>query len=167
MYVRRRTYSYILRGHSTLSVNRECRSAATYYPYNKLSIVHYIKPFILRREIFPVRKAKKMAERETYRYMKLLSCNLKKDICNLGTPSAHIFDVESNWIKQRIPADVQYACLHWIGHLLKSGIHLQDNDDVHEFLQKYLLHWLEALSLMGAFSSCITAIRSLKSSINV
>lgn len=44
-------------------------------------------------------------------------------------------------------------------HLQKSGIQLRDSDDVHQFLQIHLLHWLEALVWMRNISEGIVAIQ--------
>jgi hypothetical protein len=51
----------------------------------------------------------------------------------------------------------------WIQHLQKSGAQLYDNDQVHQFLEAHLLHWLEALSWMQKISEGILAIASLES----
>jgi hypothetical protein len=62
----------------------------------------------------------------------------------VNKPGALATDVESSRVEQCLPAGVQYACLYWVQHLQKSGGQLRDNDQVHQFLQKHLLHWLEA-----------------------
>jgi hypothetical protein len=38
-----------------------------------------------------------------------------------------------------------------------------DNGQVHTFLQKYFLYWLEALSLIGRISEGVLALRILES----
>jgi hypothetical protein len=58
---------------------------------------------------------------------------------------------------------IQYACLYWIQHFHKSGARLRDDDQVHQFLQEHLLHWLEALGRMQKISEGIHAIASLES----
>jgi hypothetical protein len=59
------------------------------------------------------------------------------------------------------------VCVYWIQHLQKSGAQLYDNDQVHKFLQVYLLHWLEALSWIDKTSEGILAIFSLEAQIQV
>lgn len=40
---------------------------------------------------------------------------------------------------------------------------IHDNDEVHVFLRKHLLHWLEALSLMDAVAEVIGYVGILRS----
>jgi hypothetical protein len=84
--------------------------------------------------------------------------SLRQDICGLNVPSVLATDLESSRVKQYLPPEVQYACLYWVEHLYKSGIQLNDNDQVHQFL-----HWLEALSWMRRMSEAILAILCLES----
>lgn len=72
-------------------------------------------------------------------------------------------DIERVQVEQCLPPEVQYACLYWIEHPQKSGARLHDNDQVHQFLQVHLLHWLEVLSWMRKMSEGIHAIMSLES----
>jgi hypothetical protein len=95
--------------------------------------------------------------------LQLMSASLKQDICGLNTPGMLISDVESSRVKRSLPSEVQYACLHWIQHFHKSGAQLRDDDQVHQFLQEHLLHWIEALCWMQKLSKGIYAIASLES----
>jgi hypothetical protein len=95
--------------------------------------------------------------------IKLMSSSLKQDICSVDSPGMLATDVESDRVEQYIPPDVQYACLYWVDHLQKGGTQLQDNDQVHQFLQNHLLHWLEALGWMRRVPDGIYAITSLES----
>jgi hypothetical protein len=97
------------------------------------------------------------------RCIQLMSSCLKQDICGLHTPSALVVEVESSLVEQSLPLEVQYACLYWIQHLLRGGAPLYDNDQIHQFLQVHLLHWLEALSWIRKISEGIHAIISLES----
>jgi hypothetical protein len=101
--------------------------------------------------------------------MRLMSTILKRDICGLHRPGALTNDVEGCRVKQFLPPEVQYACIYWVQHLQKSGAQFHDDDDdqVHQFLQEHLLHWLEALSLIGKTSEGVLAITSLESYIPV
>jgi NACHT domain len=95
--------------------------------------------------------------------IQLMSISLKQDICGLSAPGVLLTDVESSRVDERLPPEVQYACLYWVQHLEKGGAQLYDNDQVHQFLQVHLLHWLEALSWMQKVSEGIVAIASLES----
>ncbi|KAI9765710.1 MAG: hypothetical protein M1840_007143 [Geoglossum simile] len=95
--------------------------------------------------------------------IRLMSISLKRDICDQRTPGVLVTDVESSQVEQCLSPEVQYACLYWVQHLEKSGAQLYDNDQVYQFLQVHLLHWLEALSWMRRVSEGILAISSLES----
>ena len=49
----------------------------------------------------------------------------------------------------RLPVHTRYALRHWAHHLLNVEIDTETLDLVKTFIQKHLLHWLEALSLIG------------------
>jgi hypothetical protein len=99
--------------------------------------------------------------------MTLMSASLKQDICELDAPGMLVADVERGRIEQNLSSELQYACLYWIQHLEKSGDQLQDNGQVHNFLQEHFLYWLEALGWMGKISEGVHAIASLESLITV
>ncbi|KAJ5720794.1 uncharacterized protein N7483_008728 [Penicillium malachiteum] len=82
----------------------------------------------------------------------VLSETLRRDICGLSDQSSCAKDVEPARIDRDIPRHVHYACLHWVYHLQQAAIEPLDDGNVHEFLKVHLLHWLEALSLMGKMS---------------
>jgi len=94
--------------------------------------------------------------------IQLMSESLGKDICGLRAPGTIATDVQQT-VTQCLPTELQYACLYWIQHAQKSGIRLEDDGQVHAFLQKHLLHWLEVLSLMQKTSEAVLALISLDS----
>ena len=96
-----------------------------------------------------------------------MSDKLKKDICNLHLPGALASEVDDNQIEQFIPDELQYACSYWVQHLQESKNLLLDNGDVHLSLQKHLLFWLEALSLLRKISEGSIALRSLENLVKV
>jgi NACHT domain len=99
--------------------------------------------------------------------IRLMSNKLKRDICGLHAPGTFVGEVRDDRIEQCLPAELQYACLYWVQHLQKSKIRLSDDDQVHQFLRKHLLRWLEALSLMETMSNGIRSINSLESMVIV
>ena len=101
------------------------------------------------------------------RCIELMSTSLKEDICGLDAPGVLVTGVASSRVEQCLPPEVQYACFYWIQHLQKSGAQLRDNDQVHQFLQEHLLHWLEAIVWTGKVSEGIYAIAALESIIKV
>jgi hypothetical protein len=111
-------------------------------------------------------------ERKTHEHLMkrcliLMSDHLKRDICGLKAPDASCSTAPCDRVEQCLPAVLQYACRYWVQHLQKSGIHPHDDGSVHVFLQKHLLHWLEALSFMRKTSEGVLAITSLESILRV
>ena len=94
--------------------------------------------------------------------IRLMSSHLKEDICGVVDPGTLAIDAE-NQVDQHFPPEVQYACLHWVRHQCNSSDQLHDDDQVHQFLQEHLLHWLGALSWMRKMSEGILAITALES----
>jgi NACHT domain len=99
--------------------------------------------------------------------LRLMSANLKKDICDLRAPGAYARDVQIDRIEQCLPTGLQYACRYWVQHLRGSEAQLEDNGKVHNFLRDHLLHWLETLSLIRETSEGVLAILSLESMVRV
>jgi hypothetical protein len=110
-------------------------------------------------------------EKEAHRKLaagciQLMSQTLKKDICEMHAPGTQASQVESR-IEKCLPPEVQYACLYWVQHLQRSGSQAYDGEEVHRFLQAYLLHWLEGLGWIGKTSEGIRAILSLEAHVLV
>ena len=99
--------------------------------------------------------------------VQLMFDTLKQDICGLQAPGTLAAEVENSRVECYIRPEIQYASLYWVQHLQRSGAQLCDDDQVHRFLQEHLLHWLEALSLMGKTSEGVLAISSLETCIQV
>ncbi|KAH9240140.1 hypothetical protein K456DRAFT_1746028 [Colletotrichum gloeosporioides 23] len=76
---------------------------------------------------------------------------LRNDICRLDDPGVLRIEIPREKIYQHIPRSLEYACRYWVMHLKESGsrIHAQDAVRVDEFLKRYLLYWLEAMSWMS------------------
>jgi hypothetical protein len=96
-----------------------------------------------------------------------MSESLKQDICGVNAPGRSVSSIPQDQLQRRLPPEIKYACLHWIQHVQKSGAQLYDNDQVHQFLQIHLLHWLEVLGWIGKSSEGILAILSLEALIPV
>ncbi|KAK6360393.1 hypothetical protein TWF730_006535 [Orbilia blumenaviensis] len=95
--------------------------------------------------------------------LNLLSKCLKKNICSLDYPGMLREHVKQTVIKDNLPKHIQYACLYWPYHLEHGAIGkpIVDNSAVHEFLRKYFLNWLEALSFLGQLSQIFNLIENL------
>ena len=59
-------------------------------------------------------------------------------------------------VKEAFPTPVRYACMHWVSHLAAAE---QKNGQVEvllrDFLCHHLLHWIEAMSLLGSIPQAI------------
>ncbi|KAK6356097.1 hypothetical protein TWF718_000472 [Orbilia javanica] len=106
---------------------------------------------------------KEMTKTMALRCVDIMRRTLRKDICGLKLLGLKVEDVEKAIIDANIPETTKHACLYWVDYLKRSGISLEDNDEFHKFLQDHILHWFEALSLMGELSEGIRMIESLLS----
>jgi len=97
----------------------------------------------------------------------ILSNHLKHDICNVKRFGIRVSEVDISTIQEYLPSEVQYACIYWVQHVLKSGLKFSDDDWVYEFLSRRILYWLEALSWIGRLGDGIHAIIALESSVSV
>ena len=103
------------------------------------------------------------------KYLQLLSGphGLKENICKLEYPSKPRRDIDQSVINDRLTPAVQYTCQYWTQHAQHSNVEIHNQDDVHIFLQKHFLHWLEAISLMSRLAEVIGQIRVLQSLVSV
>jgi hypothetical protein len=111
--------------------------------------------------------------KETHRMLgiyciRLLECGgLKEDLCGVVAPGTRRSGVAKSTVHSSLPGDVAYACCYWIQHLVDSEAQIKDDCAVHHFLQKHMLHWIEALSWLGKASDVIHNIATLQSLVNV
>lgn len=102
--------------------------------------------------------------------LKSMSDTLKRDVYDLKHPGFCIADVHSP--SPDPLAKIRYACVYWVDHLHEmetshTEIFLHDNQNVDKFLKKYLLHWLEALSLTKNMPSGMLSIAKLTNLVRV
>jgi hypothetical protein len=97
----------------------------------------------------------------------LESGGLKEDVCGVLRPGTRRADVAKSLVHTFLPEDVAYACCYWVQHILMSNSLLDDDGAAHQFLQKHLLHWMEALSWLGKASDVIHSLETLKSIVAV
>jgi len=111
--------------------------------------------------------------------LRILEKRLKADICRLRWPGTARSAVDQQRINEVLPPEVQYACLYWVHHIEQENkteqaknsqqtkYHRNDLSQAYKFLHVHLLHWLEALSLMGRASESIGLIRTLQGLLEV
>jgi hypothetical protein len=103
-------------------------------------------------------------ERLASKCLELLSSpeGLQQNMCKLLNPGTLRSEIDEQTIATCLPPGLQYACRYWVHHLEQSDCHIHDGDPIHLFLQKYLLYWLEAMSLIGETYKCIYVIHRLQ-----
>ena len=97
----------------------------------------------------------------------LESGSLKEDVCGVVAPGTRRSAVARSKVHSALPEDVIYACCYWVQHVVSSGNRIKDGDIVLRFLQKHVLHWVEALSWLGKTSDVIHTITALRSVVDV
>jgi len=89
--------------------------------------------------------------------------DLQENLCKLEYSDKLQQEINQITINDRLSSAFQYACQYWIQHARYSEIEIRDQDDVHIFLQKHFLHWLEAMSLINKLAEIVEQIRILQS----
>lgn len=101
----------------------------------------------------------------------LLSCGspigLYENMCQFDHPGQERRDVPHAQIQARFAPSVQYACRYWVHHVQQNQYQIRDDDEVHIFLQKHFLNWLEAMSLLDLLGEVVEQLWILQSLIPV
>lgn len=92
---------------------------------------------------------------------------LKQDVCETKDFGIRREAIAKSAIEFCIPEAVAYACCHWIEHFVESGELIKDEGAVHQFLEKHLLHWIEAMSWLGKASEIEERLNALKATTDV
>ncbi|THX74193.1 WD40 repeat-like protein [Aureobasidium pullulans] len=87
--------------------------------------------------------------------VKLMSRHLRRDLCQLRKPGTTRNEIGQQTLKKFLPAGLRYACRYWTQHADQGKNSICDGDNVHKFLNQHMLHWLEALALMGELAMSI------------
>jgi WD40 repeat protein len=94
----------------------------------------------------------------------VMQSSLRFNICDLET--SHLANAEvpdlSSRVEQAIPQHLSYACRFWTDHLCASSLGPDLLDKMILFLKKQFLHWLEAMSLMGAIAAADSSLQNLE-----
>ncbi|KAI1747267.1 hypothetical protein F4782DRAFT_543632 [Xylaria castorea] len=105
-------------------------------------------------------------ERDTHRQLKrnclrVMERSLKKDMCSLNWPGST--SPSSEIVDRCLRPEVRYACQYWVHHTEQAGDFPRNDDEVYGFLKVHLLHWLEAMTLLGKIDEAFMSVRSLRS----
>ncbi|PYH73670.1 uncharacterized protein BO88DRAFT_484569 [Aspergillus vadensis CBS 113365] len=88
---------------------------------------------------------------------------LGQDICDLRKHGTSRDDITTEQIEGCFPAELRYSTRYWVHHLHQGALTLSDHDEVHGFLKKHFLHWLEAMSILGNLPETIGSVNMLLS----
>jgi hypothetical protein len=92
---------------------------------------------------------------------------LQQDMCSLSQPGTLRSEIGEETVASSLPLELQYACRYWVEHVERSQQTIVDGDAVHVFLQTHLLHWLEAMSLIGETDQCVRLLARLQALVAV
>jgi hypothetical protein len=88
--------------------------------------------------------------------------HLRKDICDLRDIGASLSDIQPGLVEERLFPALCYACCYWVHHVREGDVLSTDVEAVSAFLREHLLHWLEALSLIGRLRDAILTLGELE-----
>ncbi|KAM0720132.1 hypothetical protein Q7P37_004268 [Cladosporium fusiforme] len=126
-----------------------------------------VDPDLKDRNVFSI-DAKETHRALGMHCIRLLQCeSLKKDVCGIVQPGTRRSDVEKSVVHNSLPEAVSYACCYWVHHVTSGEQCVKDECAVHRFLEKHLLHWIEALSWLGKTSQIVPSLKALKSTVDV
>jgi hypothetical protein len=94
--------------------------------------------------------------------LRIMANSLRTDICDLRAPGVRLSHIDRRLIEQRLPSSLQYACYYWTHHVGQAAEAFEDHHEILAFLQKHLLHWLEALSLLEKLPEVVLVLGSLE-----
>ena len=90
----------------------------------------------------------------TIRCMHHLDHTLRRNMCNL-TLSTDLGD-------EHLPEDLTYACIFWVDHVCAIKEDVQPiMEDLKTFLDRHLLHWFEAMSILRKSREAIKLLDNL------
>ncbi|THX23129.1 WD40 repeat-like protein [Aureobasidium pullulans] len=87
--------------------------------------------------------------------VQMMTRHLRRDLCRLQKPGTMRSQVGQETLNEFIPAELRYACRYWTQHADQGKNPIYDGDHIHNFLNQHMLHWLEALALMGDLAMSI------------
>ncbi|KFA68749.1 hypothetical protein S40285_09639, partial [Stachybotrys chlorohalonatus IBT 40285] len=87
--------------------------------------------------------------------LRVMEARLRMDICVMRSPGIARSTISNQRIAENVSEEIKYSCLHWVEHLKGGDMRISDGEEVHLFLFKHLLHWLEVLSLIGRASESL------------
>ena len=100
----------------------------------------------------------------------LLQSSLMENICQMEEGSLSS-EVSPLTVKDRIPEELEYACVNWASHIanIKSGGKMarEVRDALYGFFDEKLLQWFECLSLLAQLGDAVSSLKKLKTWVQV
>ncbi|KAH8429200.1 uncharacterized protein LDX57_006869 [Aspergillus melleus] len=96
-------------------------------------------------KIDPIKQNQYLAD-QCLRVMSDHRTGLRRNMCNLANDG--YLRSEIHGIGQALSPELRYACRYWAKHLV-DGKSVIDQDRIYTFFAEHLLHWLEAMSILG------------------
>jgi NACHT domain len=98
-----------------------------------------------------------------------MTCSLKRDICGICDSTKLKKDVDDLDLRvvEHLPGSLRYSCQYWALHLSECSLVETLVELTHKFLTKYVLYWIEALSLIGELAGGVKSLRAASRKIAV
>ncbi|KIL62287.1 hypothetical protein M378DRAFT_51075, partial [Amanita muscaria Koide BX008] len=102
------------------------------------------------------------------RCFEIMDKHLKYNILELGDWARFMSNedglkedgITDEQLEEKIPHQLHYSCVYWANHLEVANVEDADlMNGLEKFVDEHMLHWLEALSLIGKLDSAHRAIR--------
>jgi hypothetical protein len=157
-------YHQLDRLHSVLRVSRQ--------PNSPIRVLHdSFREFLVdgRRCTLPeLRVDKGLSHLHIFqKCLQTMGAALRHDVCDLQHPGKMVDDLDQEKVEEYLSPHVQYACRYWVNHLqhctsLAEGVMSILAAEAYAFLKVHLLHWVEAMSLIGRFNEAIECVMQLE-----
>ncbi|EED23321.1 G-protein beta WD-40 repeats containing protein, putative [Talaromyces stipitatus ATCC 10500] len=106
---------------------------------------------------------KKVHDRLTMQCLIVMSHNLRRNICFLPEDNTERENIDARSIARCIKAEVQYSCRYWTHHLMQGSDPSSLLEDAFSILRDHILHWMEAMSILGLMSEAVIMVNTLNS----
>ena len=99
--------------------------------------------------------------------LRIMLDGLSQNICHLTSPGSSPSELTGLQISKYIRPALQYACTHWIHHVLSTELGLAEIELIQRFLETKYLNYLEAMSVMDKMRDAVLSISLLRESYEV
>ncbi|KAJ6153876.1 hypothetical protein N7485_012245 [Penicillium canescens] len=147
--------------HSVINISRDPEDPDEMNSSVRILHLSFREYLLTTEERFHVDEEKTHAKMASH-CLRIMNQKLKHNICELPSYGSNRKHVQRQILDQHISADLQYSCRYWINHLEQCDGHISELE-ISTFLKKHLLHWLEAMSLMGIISEAVGIMDRLQS----